>query len=825
MTLPVTTRSAGPFSCNGALVAFDFAFKVFAEADIRVVLTDSGGVEADITAYSVVLNSDQQNDPGGTVTTTTAYALGYYITIDGALGYEQPTELTNLGGFFPKVVERALDRLGILIQQLKKLTDRSLKLPVSLSGYSTEIVNLDAAKFLRVNAAGTGFEGADAVYDLGNFTQSGPAAITRLGTAKLGEHISAKDWASLNAAITAAGSTETTILLPSSSASWPITLDLAVPSNIGLDFDRGAIFNISRNKTVTFGSAANIDAGPYKIFNFDPTYTFDGATQPGAPGTFRMPVTLAKGSECPPEWFGAVRDGVTSDRTAMWAAIDSLWQRGKLSLLTGDYFLSGTGRTDNLGTVSAIWWTNDYSAKGHTTGTTNRPKLVIEGAGDYNTIISANNSSGYANLAHFYANGEGMDIRDTSVNVTLDSGARATRCLQIQGNSVRAERIGTGGGSVGIRFFSTTSRAAVNGCWDEYSDTGLLIDESCGVTVDDYESFQAVTAGIKVKATAAGIGSLPLDQTLPPIVINRPLCENGYTGTSAAIVIDVEVGSRISVEVNGAIFGANNLDATIHGAYCVSIVKSYMASFNGGQFFHVPYGCLVGTGYNNFIGVHFYQMGMFDQSVPFASRVLDITAGAHNVISGCLFDANAGHAIYSKSTTLNVGGSRFTDCANGGLTALKARAAATNATVGNAVIYWQPQTVGSVFHLTHNHFYAPSAEKAGKIGVWIDCSIAVPDPASGGGVFIHGNTMDPSSFAVPFKVTGATAAQVAKWSIAEDQLTAHADSLMPAGPVIATPLPTGVWLAADVPNNRLFRETADGKLYSKDAVGTVNALY
>lgn len=140
MTIPVTERKAGPFDCDGSVVDFDFAFKVFTENDVRVVLTGDSGV-ADLSigsGYTVALNADQENNPGGTITTTIVYPTGNTITMDGDLDYGQPTALTNLGKFFAKTIEGAIDRVVILVQQVKAVTDRSIRVPVS-STVNTEL--------------------------------------------------------------------------------------------------------------------------------------------------------------------------------------------------------------------------------------------------------------------------------------------------------------------------------------------------------------------------------------------------------------------------------------------------------------------------------------------------------------------------------------------------------------------------------------------------------------------------------------------------------------------------------------------------------------
>lgn len=177
MTIPVTERIAGPFSCNGSVVDFDFAFKVFLTTDIRVVLTASMGAADDLvmtSEYTVALNADQTANPGGTVTTLTAFPVGYSITIDGSLAYSQTAELTNLGGFFPKVIERALDRLAIQSQQLKRLTDRSIKIPVvdGLLTVEVPIASVRANKFLSFDSLGN----VTATADVGGSTTAAAAS-------------------------------------------------------------------------------------------------------------------------------------------------------------------------------------------------------------------------------------------------------------------------------------------------------------------------------------------------------------------------------------------------------------------------------------------------------------------------------------------------------------------------------------------------------------------------------------------------------------------------------------------------------------------------
>lgn len=132
MTVSATTRTAGPFAGNGVSVNFVFGFKVFAAADVRVQLTSAAGVvttAALTTDYSVTLNSDQNVAPGGTVVLNVAPANGVSISLTGRTPNAQTATLGNLGGFYPAVVEAALDRSVMLVQQLAELQSRSIVSP------------------------------------------------------------------------------------------------------------------------------------------------------------------------------------------------------------------------------------------------------------------------------------------------------------------------------------------------------------------------------------------------------------------------------------------------------------------------------------------------------------------------------------------------------------------------------------------------------------------------------------------------------------------------------------------------------------------------
>lgn len=140
MTISSEDRIAGPYPANGVNKTFQFDFKVFNTSEVQVLQTDLSAVETTVASgYTVSLNSDQNSDPGGDVVFTTAPTSGYLITVTSDVANTQETNLTNGGGFYPTVINDALDKLTILVQQLLRDVGRSIKFPISDGELATEL--------------------------------------------------------------------------------------------------------------------------------------------------------------------------------------------------------------------------------------------------------------------------------------------------------------------------------------------------------------------------------------------------------------------------------------------------------------------------------------------------------------------------------------------------------------------------------------------------------------------------------------------------------------------------------------------------------------
>lgn len=137
MTLPSTPRRAGPFYGDGSATQFPFSFKTYARGDIAFVLTPAVGSDSTLILdvdYTVTLNVDQANAPGGYVTypiSGSPLATGNQVSIGSDMDYGQPTALPEGGAYRARNVETMSDRLGMLILQLAEKANRALTFPLS----------------------------------------------------------------------------------------------------------------------------------------------------------------------------------------------------------------------------------------------------------------------------------------------------------------------------------------------------------------------------------------------------------------------------------------------------------------------------------------------------------------------------------------------------------------------------------------------------------------------------------------------------------------------------------------------------------------------
>lgn len=137
MSVQNVTRRAGPYVGTGLVSAYTFAFKVFRSEDVKVVRSASSDASAQDEAlkygtdYVVKLNTNQDEQAGGTVTLASPLAEGLRLSILSAITPDQQMVLTNHDGFLPATLNNSADKAIALIQELKEEVGRSLRVPAS----------------------------------------------------------------------------------------------------------------------------------------------------------------------------------------------------------------------------------------------------------------------------------------------------------------------------------------------------------------------------------------------------------------------------------------------------------------------------------------------------------------------------------------------------------------------------------------------------------------------------------------------------------------------------------------------------------------------
>lgn len=341
MTISSQTRKAGPFVGNGTTTAFPFSFKVFAASDLQVVRANSVGVETVLTLnsdYTVTLNSNQTSNPGGTVTLASALATGSTMAMTSVIGYLQPTDLTNQGGFYPAVINTSLDRLTMLTQQLKEQVDRSAKLPITndadADALVADIVRLaDSADEIDTVAGSVGDvnDVADNIAAVNNVSTN-MAAVTAAVTSAANAATSATNAASsATAAASSASSASTSASTATTKASEASTSATNAASSATAAASSATSASTSASTATTKASEATTSA----------TNAASSASAASSSATSASTsATSASTSAATAEYwadlaaaavrngahvtdFGATGNGTTDDTTAIQAAINS----------------------------------------------------------------------------------------------------------------------------------------------------------------------------------------------------------------------------------------------------------------------------------------------------------------------------------------------------------------------------------------------------------------------------------------------------------------------------------------------------------------------
>lgn len=195
---------------NGLATVFSFSpVVIYDTTDLEVTFVDALGVESLLSegtganAYAVVPASDSYPSPTG-VTGSVRYpedevtpiASSTKVIMKRVLTLEQLTVLQNQSAYFPKTLETQLDKLAMLTIQQEEKIERSMVLPISVTGVSAElpvpvadrVLGWDATATAIINNATAGLlPDPVTVAKGGTGATTAPLALTNLGFSAFGK--------------------------------------------------------------------------------------------------------------------------------------------------------------------------------------------------------------------------------------------------------------------------------------------------------------------------------------------------------------------------------------------------------------------------------------------------------------------------------------------------------------------------------------------------------------------------------------------------------------------------------------------------------------
>ena len=295
-----STNTIRQFNGDGSTAAFAYNFKVFADADLQVIVRSATGVESVKTSGSHYNASGIGETSGGTVTFTSGNipASGETITLRRAKTIAQELDLVANDPFPAASLEDQLDKLTHLILQNNEELDRALKLSRTNTMTSTEftqsatdrankVLSFDSSGEIAVTqelgvyrgnwAASTAYNQRDLVKDTStagaNSIYICVTAHTSSGSAPIATNTDAAKWSILVDRLTTAVTTTTSL------TNDALVVGRDADNQVKFSTDNQIIFRVSGGDGVTFKASGEIEATSLDISG---VAAIDGLTTFGA---------------------------------------------------------------------------------------------------------------------------------------------------------------------------------------------------------------------------------------------------------------------------------------------------------------------------------------------------------------------------------------------------------------------------------------------------------------------------------------------------------------------------------------------------------------
>lgn len=285
-------------------------------------------------------------------------------------------------------------------------------------------------------------------------TETDQAIEQALDNAALNQDVVIGDYASFAAAVSAIGSTATTLVINQATS---VTANTTVPSTLTLKFTRKGSITISNSVTLTV--VGPIEADPVQIFfnalSGQGTVSFSGNTL----------------TSFQPEWWGADPTGVADSITHLTACLAAIDTAGGGTLEWGD----STYKTTTSLIVAAA--SGQHYINIHAEGPV---RSILNYAGSTSSQALILNSEKYTKV-------EGLRVVNTVAKGTTE-GIRlyGTAGTGTQTTGAVLERVIVVGFATGLRASngasSTSSEIAYQSFTAQSCDTGILIDDANAIT-------------------------------------------------------------------------------------------------------------------------------------------------------------------------------------------------------------------------------------------------------------------------------------------------------------------------------------------------------
>jgi hypothetical protein len=165
MSVSSTTTKVS-YAGNGSTTTFAYTFKIFADADLEVIIRSSAGVETakSLTTHYTVTGAG--NESGGNVVFGSAPASGETVVIRRTLTLTQGTDYVENDPFPADSHENALDRLTFITQGLQEELDRCFKVSKTTTITTpefSEAASARASKSLGFSSDGNTLDVVDSI--------------------------------------------------------------------------------------------------------------------------------------------------------------------------------------------------------------------------------------------------------------------------------------------------------------------------------------------------------------------------------------------------------------------------------------------------------------------------------------------------------------------------------------------------------------------------------------------------------------------------------------------------------------------------------------